>query len=44
MTDYPSRIPYAQALQILQAVAAQNRPPDENIATSRAEGRISAAD
>ncbi|NIJ84751.1 molybdopterin molybdotransferase [Xanthomonas arboricola] len=44
MTDYPSRIPYAQALQILHAVAANSRPPDENIATSRADGRISAAD
>ncbi|MEA9755738.1 gephyrin-like molybdotransferase Glp [Xanthomonas campestris pv. raphani] len=44
MTDYPSRIPYARALEILRAVAANNRLPDENIATSRADGRISAAD
>lgn len=44
MTDYPSRIPYAQALQILRSVAASNRSPDENIATSRADGRISAGD
>ncbi|USJ00505.1 molybdopterin molybdotransferase MoeA [Xanthomonas prunicola] len=44
MTDYPSRIPYAQALQILRAVAASNRSPDENIATSRADGRVCAGD
>ncbi|WP_017170828.1 molybdopterin molybdotransferase MoeA [Xanthomonas phaseoli] len=44
MIDYPSRIPYAQALQILRSVAASNRSPDENIATSRADGRISAGD
>lgn len=44
MTDYPSRIPYARALEILRAVAANSRLPDENIATSRADGRISAAD
>lgn len=44
MTDYPSRIPYAQALQILHSVATSNRSPDENIAISRADGRISAGD
>lgn len=44
MTDYPSRISYAQALQILRTVATSNRSPDENIATSRADGRISAGD
>ncbi|MCC4598707.1 molybdopterin molybdotransferase MoeA [Xanthomonas melonis] len=44
MTDYPSRIAYAQALQILHTVAGASRPPDESIATARADGRISAAD
>ncbi|KLD70848.1 molybdopterin molybdotransferase MoeA [Xanthomonas pisi] len=44
MNDYPTRIAYAQALQILHAVAAAHRPPDETIATARADGRICAAD
>ncbi len=44
MNDYPTRIAYSQALQILHAVAGANRPPDETIATARADGRISAAD
>jgi len=44
MTGYPSRIAYAQALHILRTVAASSRLSDENIATSRADGRISAGD
>ncbi|KAB7771821.1 molybdopterin molybdotransferase MoeA [Xanthomonas maliensis] len=44
MSDYPSRIPYAHALEILHAVAASARLPDETIATARADGRINAAD
>ncbi|MCC4620918.1 molybdopterin molybdotransferase MoeA [Xanthomonas cassavae CFBP 4642] len=44
MNDSPTRIAYAQALQILHAVAGANRPPDETIATARADGRICAGD
>ncbi|PPU76152.1 MULTISPECIES: molybdopterin molybdotransferase MoeA [Xanthomonas] len=44
MNEYPSRIAYAQALQILHAVAGAHRPPDETIPNARADGRISAGD
>ena len=44
MSDYPSRIPYAQALQIIQQVAGEKRLPTERVSIRRADGRVLAQD
>ncbi|MEE7547502.1 molybdopterin molybdenumtransferase MoeA, partial [Xanthomonas sp. Kuri4-1] len=44
MTDHPTRIAYAQALEILQSVAHHHRLPLERLATARLDGRIAAED
>ena len=44
MSDYPSRIPYAQALQIIQQVAGEKRLPNERVSIRRADGRVLAQD
>lgn len=44
MSDYPSRINYAQALQIVQRVAGQKRLQSERLSIRRADGRILAQD
>ena len=41
---FPTRIPLAEALDIVQAVAASRRLPPEYVATSRADGRVLAGD
>ena len=44
MTDFPTRLPYAQAHAIVDAVARRSPLPVEQIALSDAIGRIAAAD
>lgn len=44
MSDFPTRIGYAEALAILRKVAAQARLASERIAIKRADGRILAQD
>lgn len=44
MSDYPSRIGYAQALQIIQQVAGERRLPTERLSIRRADGRVLAQD
>lgn len=44
MSDYPSRIGYAQALQIIQQVAGERRLPTERLSIHRADGRVLAQD
>lgn len=40
MSDYPSRIGFAHALELIQQVAAQHAMADETLALSRCQGRI----
>ena len=44
MSDYPSRISYAQALQIIQQVVGEQRLPTERLSIRRADGRVLAQD
>ena len=44
MSDHPSRIGYAQALQIIQQVAVERRLPSERLSIRRADGRVLAQD
>lgn len=44
MSDYPTRIDYAQALQIVQRVASEKRLESERLSIRRADGRILAQD
>lgn len=44
MSDYPSRIGYAQALQIIQQVTGERRLPTERLSIRRADGRVLAQD
>lgn len=42
--DFPQRIDFAQAIAIVDAVAATRRLPAETVATARAHGRVCAED
>ena len=44
MSEHPSRIGYAHALQIVQQVAAGRRLPTERLSIRRADGRVLAQD
>ena len=44
MSDHPSRISYAQALQIIRQVASERRLPTERLSICRADGRVLAED
>ena len=44
MSDHPSRIGYAQTLQIIQQVAVERRLPSERLSIRRADGRVLAQD
>ena len=44
MSEHPSRIGYAHALQIVQQIAAERRLPTERLSIRRADGRVLAQD